>query len=153
MKNKQTIQICTLIFIISAIINQLGAIVMMSEILGQIIWLISVIAYILLWISYSISRKISSKSTSYLGVLLLILTLEAVTIRFGFDLWMGSQISKLGPAAETITDLSLHIPNYASITGAIAIISVVLNIIYIAIAVKILLSNKDSKVENESVEL
>jgi hypothetical protein len=149
-KTIKTIQIFTTIFIISVIINIVNELLPTNKIITNVAIMLGFASYVLLWVSYGISRQVKINSKRYL-ILVLLLTCTTIVIGGGIAIWTTLEINKLVQDGMTIIDESTEfieqIPNYNMVVNISLVITSCLNIIYLGLAGLTLIDNNKLSIE------
>lgn len=147
-------------FLASVILNLVSTLMPpMGVITGIISWtgiVLSIVTYILLWVSYATSRKDNINSKKYL-VLVIVLTVLTVISTVATIAWSVSLVMPLiesGIANPTTEQMMAMIPNFSLFSTILMAVGVVSNIIYLGLGAMIFLENKKmlevAKAEHDS---
>ncbi len=135
-------------FLASVMLNLLSTLIPTMGMITVIIsWtgiFLSIVTYILLWVSYANSRKDNINSKKYL-LLVIILTVLTVVSMVGTLAWSVSLAMPLiesGITNPTTEQMMAMIPNYSLFSTILMAIGVVSNIIYLGLGAMIFLENK-----------
>ncbi|MGL5041891.1 MAG: hypothetical protein ACRC6X_02155 [Culicoidibacterales bacterium] len=145
------IQIFTIIFMVSVLLNQGGLLFPQNAILATGGSIVSIGAYVLLWVSYGMGRSLNINSKRYL-LLALLLTVVSMIISVTGSVWVAIELGKAASEGAQITtaeDLSRLLPNYKMFTTIMMLVGTCVNIIYIGISAMVYMDNKKLSLETQ----
>lgn len=135
-------------FLASVILNLVSTLVpTMGTITVIISWtgiFLSIVTYILLWVSYANSRKdnINSKKYLLLVILLTVLTVVIGVATIAWSLSLAMPLIESGITNPTPEQMMAMIPNFSLFSTIFMAVGVVSNIIYLGLGAMIFLENK-----------
>ncbi|MGL4391605.1 MAG: hypothetical protein ACRCTN_11960 [Carnobacterium maltaromaticum] len=135
-------------FLASVMLNLLSTLIptmgMITVIISWTVIFLSIVTYILLWVSYANSRKddINSKKYLLLVIILTVLTVVSMVGTLAWSVSLAMPLIESGITNPTTEQMMAMIPNYSLFSTILMAIGVVSNIIYLGLGAMIFLENK-----------